>query len=95
MIRVEVVGNRSVQEDFFDRLAEREVGEYHTLLSAVQGVGTSGPRRGDHVWPQENFLYFAYLEEEEARAIQEIVSELQELFAGEGIRFFATPAVDL
>ncbi|MFW6214620.1 MAG: PG0541 family transporter-associated protein [Alkalispirochaetaceae bacterium] len=95
MIRVEVVGNRSVQEDFFDRLAEREVGEYHTLLSEVQGVGTSGPRRGDHVWPQENFLYFAYLEEEEARAIQEIVSELQELFAGEGIRFFATPAVDL
>lgn len=95
MIRVEVVGNRSVQEDFFDRLAEREVGEYHTLLPEVQGVGSSGPRRGDHVWPEENFLYIAYVEQQEARAIRDIVSQLKEVFAGEGIRFFASQAVEL
>ena len=95
MIRVEVVGNHSVQEDFFDRLAEREVGEHHTLLSEVQGVGSSGPRQGDHVWPEENFLYIAYLGEEEAREIRQIVSELKEVFASEGIRFFATRAVEL
>lgn len=95
MIRVEVIGNRSVQEDFFDRLAEREVGQHHTLFPEVQGVGNSGPRQGDHVWPEENFVFFAYVEREEAAAIKEIVSELKEVFAGEGIKFFATEATEI
>ena len=95
MIRVEVVGNRSVQEDFFDRLAEGEVGQHHTLFPEVQGVGISGPRQGDHVWPEENFVFFAYVEREEARAIKEIVMELQEVFSGEGITFFATEATEV
>ncbi|MFP4302121.1 MAG: PG0541 family transporter-associated protein [Alkalispirochaetaceae bacterium] len=95
MIRVEVIGNRSVQEDFFDRLAEREVGRHHTLFPEVQGVGRSGPRRGDHVWPEENFVFFAYVEPDEARVIKEIVMELKEVFAGEGMKFFATEATEI
>ncbi len=95
MIRVEVIGNRSVQEDFFDRLAERELGEHHTLFPEVQGVGRSGPRQGDHVWPEENFVFFAYVERDEAKAIKEIVRELKEVFAGEGIKFFATEATEI
>lgn len=95
MIRVEVIGNRSIQEDFFDRLAEREVGQSHTLFPEVQGVGNSGPRQGDHVWPEENFVFFAYVEREEARAIKEIVMELKRVFEGEGMKFFATEATEV
>ena len=95
MIRVEVMANRSVQEDFFDRLAEREVGQHHTLFPEVQGVGNSGPRRGDHVWPEENFVFVTYVKKAEAKVIHEIVRELKELFAGEGIKIFATEAVEL
>ena len=95
MIRVEVIGNRSIQEDFFDRLAEREVGQNHTLFPEVQGVGNSGPRQGNHVWPEENFVFFAYVEREEARAIKEIVMELKRVFEGEGMKFFAIEATEV
>ena len=95
MIRVEVMANRSVQEDFFDRLAERVVGQHHTLFPEHQGVGNSGPRRGDHVWPEENFVFVTYVKKAEAKVIHEIVRELKELFAGEGIKIFATEAVEL
>jgi hypothetical protein len=58
-------------------------------------VGNSGPRQGNHVWPEENFVFFAYVEREEARAIKELVMELKELFEGEGIKFFATEATEV
>lgn len=95
MIRLEVVANRSIQEDFFDRLAEREVGAHHTLFPEVQGVGNSGPRQGDHVWPEENFVFVSYVGREEARAIKEIVDGLKEVFSEEGIKIFATEAAEL
>lgn len=96
MIRIEVVGNRSIQEDFFDRLQAEQVGLHYTLFPEVQGAGFAGPRRGDHVWPEENFVYVAYTDEaEDARRIRTIVEELRGLFEEEGIRFFATRGADL
>lgn len=96
MIRMEVIGNRSIQDDFFERLQQEEVGLHYTLFPEVHGSGFAGPRRGDHVWPEENFVYVAYTSEaEEARRVRAIVEDLKEIFEDEGIRFFATQGVDL
>lgn len=96
MIRMEVIGNRSIQDDFFEQLQKAEVGLHYTLFPEVHGAGFAGPRRGDHVWPEENFVYVAYTsEEEEARRVRAIVEDLKEIFADEGIRFFATRGADL
>jgi len=94
-VRVEVVANRSVQEDLFERLSKREVGARYTLFPEVHGAGLAGPRRGDHIWPEENFVYVTYVTKKEARAIREEVEALKTFFPDEGIRFFAVKALDL
>lgn len=95
MIRLEVIANRSVQEDFFEKLRAAGVGAHYTLFPEVRGAGAAGPRRGDHIWPEENFVYVSFVEREEGLAIREIVDELREKFPEEGIRIFASQGVDL
>ncbi|MFW5826753.1 MAG: PG0541 family transporter-associated protein [Alkalispirochaeta sp.] len=94
-IRVEVIANRSIQEDFFELLEAAEVGGHYTLLPEVQGAGHAGPRRGDHIWPEENFVYVTYVTEAEARRIREQVEAVRSRFETEGIRMFATRGVDV
>ncbi|MCG8480105.1 MAG: hypothetical protein MI724_13485 [Spirochaetales bacterium] len=93
IVRVEVIANRSIQEDFFEALSRRGVGLHHTLISEAQGVGHAGPRRGDHIWPEENFLYIAYVSTDDARIIREETETLRRRFPDEGIRFFATRGI--
>jgi len=95
MIRVEVIANRSVQEDFFEALAKAGAGTYYTLFPEVQGAGNAGPRRGDHIWPEENFVYVAYVSIDEARAIRSVTDTLRSAFPDEGIRFFAVRGTDV
>ena len=95
IIRVEVIANRSVEEDFFELLGKAEVGAHYTLFPEVQGAGLAGPRRGDHIWPEENFVYITYVSEAEARTIREQVEKVRARFGTEGIRMFATRGVDL
>ncbi|MFW5695084.1 MAG: PG0541 family transporter-associated protein [Alkalispirochaeta sp.] len=94
-VRVEVIANRSIQEDFLELLEAAEVGQHYTLLPEVQGVGHAGPRRGDHIWPEENFVFVTYVGEEEARAVREQVEAVRSQFPTEGIRMFATRGIDL
>jgi len=88
-VRVEVIANRSVQEDFFERLKDANIGTHYTLYPVVQGAGDNGPRRGDHIWPEENFVYVTYVNITEARTIRTITDDLTRIFPTEGIRFFA------
>lgn len=95
MIRVEVIANRSVQEDFFERLGEHNLASTYTLFPEVQGSGSSGQRRGDHVWPEENFVFVTYCSKSEGRTIAAIVEDLKLFFPNEGIKFFATRCAKL
>ena len=94
-VRVELFANRSVQEDLFERLQKEGLAQYFSLIPETQGVGINGPRRGDHIWPEENFILIAYVPEEEARRIKVVVEDLREFFPTEGITLFATPAMEL
>jgi hypothetical protein len=93
--RVEIVGNRSVQEDLVDLLDGERVGRQRTLFPEAQGVGRAGERRGDHVWPEENFVMVIYCDEAEARTLVRIVSALHGRFPDEGLAIFATRGVEL
>lgn len=95
MIRVEVIANRSVQEDFFEKLRNAGIGSHYTLFPEVHGAGDAGPRRGDHIWPEENFVWVSYLDREDALVIRRIVDDLRERFPDEGLRLFASQGVDL
>jgi len=86
--RVEIVANRSVQEDLMEALAETDAAKHYTLIPAAHGAGRHGARTGEPAWPEENFILFTYCQEEEAQAISQVVARIKEAFPEEGIKYF-------
>jgi len=88
MIRVEIIANRSVEENILEALAKGEVGKFYTKIPSVWGVGACGPRMGDAVWPEENFALIIWCEQDEADQIKEAIVKVKQKFPGEGIKIF-------
>jgi len=88
MIRIEIIANRSVEENIFDAFSKEQVGKHYTKIPNIWGVGACGPRMGDAVWPEENFSLVIWCEEEEARGIKRAIVSVKEKFPGEGIKLF-------
>ncbi|MDR3192838.1 MAG: hypothetical protein LBT87_07215 [Treponema sp.] len=91
MLRIEIVANHSVEENILEAFAREKVGKYYTKYPNVFGVGSSGPRMGDAIWPEENFALVMWCEEEEARGIARAVEAVKERFPDEGIKLFGLP----
>ena len=88
MKRVEIIANRSVEEDLLAAFAAAEVAANYTKFPIVHGVGSSGPRMGDAVWPEENFAMVVWCEEYEAHRIAEAAATVKARFPSEGIKVF-------
>ena len=88
MIRIEIIANQSVEENILESLTKEQVGKFYTKIPGVLGVGSTGPRMGDAVWPEENFALVIWCEEEEASGIQRAIARVKEKFPGEGIKLF-------
>lgn len=88
MKRIEIFSNRSIEEDMFEAFEKAGIVKHYTKIPVVLGVGNSGPRMGDHIWPEENFMLVVYCEDEEAESIHRIIGELKEFFVNEGIKIF-------
>ena len=86
--RIEIIANRSIEADMFDLFRRFNIVKNYTKIPAVYGVGSSGPRMGDHIWPEENFILIVYCTLEEAEKIKEAIKELKSLFRQEGIKLF-------
>ncbi|MDR1175796.1 MAG: hypothetical protein LBK83_10060 [Treponema sp.] len=89
MIRVEIIANHSVEENILEAFKDEEVGKYYTLYPNVTGIGSSGPRMGDAIWPEENFALVIWCEAEEAAGIRRAVAKVKERFPDEGVRLFS------
>ncbi len=90
-MRLEIIANHSVEEDILEALRQRGVGKYFTKIPAVQGIGSSDPRLGDHIWPEENFLLILYCDAERTDRVVEAVKEVKTRFKDEGIKLFVVP----
>ena len=90
-MRMEIIANHSVEEDIFEAMQRRGVGRFYTKIPSVQGVGSSNPRLGDPIWPEENFLLIIYCSGGEAERITEAVKEVKSRFGEEGIKLFTVP----
>jgi len=88
MIRVEIIANNSVEENVLEALAKEQAGKFYTKIPGVLGVGSSGSRMGDAIWPEENFVLIIWCEEDEAGRIKRAVESVKEKFPGEGIKLF-------
>jgi hypothetical protein len=88
MTRIEIFANHSVEEDILDALAKEQVGKYYTKIPNIYGIGSSGPRMGDAVWPEENFSLVIWCEQDEAEIIKRVIDGVKEKFHDEGIKLF-------
>jgi hypothetical protein len=88
MKRVEIIANRSVEEDLMEAFASAGIAQAYTKIPVVHGVGRSDPKMGDAVWPEENFVLLVYCDEAEASRIEEVVGETKLKFPHEGIKVF-------
>ena len=95
MIRLEIIANRSVEENILEALRKEDAGKYYTKHPTVFGVGTSGPRMGDPIWPEENFALVIWCEKEEARKIRRAVLEVKKQYPDEGIKMFGSTGAEL
>ena len=88
MKRMEIIANRAVEADIHEALRKAEAAAHYTKFPVAHGTGTSGPRMGDHIWPEENFVMIIYCDEEEAQRIRRVIAELKRFFRQEGIKLF-------
>ena len=88
MIRVEIIANNSVQEDILDNLERIGMSSRYTMITGVHGRGRCAPKRGDHIWPEENFIMIIYCEKEEADKIDEALVKVKQKFPNEGVKAF-------
>ncbi|GHV51794.1 hypothetical protein AGMMS49579_07890 [Spirochaetia bacterium] len=91
MFRIEIVANHSVEENILEAFVQENVGKFYTKYPNVFGVGTTGPRMGDAIWPEVNFSLVIWCEEEEAHGIERAVARVKEHFPDEGIKIFGLP----
>ncbi len=88
MKRVEIIANRSVEDDLMEALQEAGAAKEYTKYPVAHGVGSAGPRMGDAIWPEENFVLVVYCGDDEAQVIQGAVSYVKGKFPGEGVKVF-------
>ncbi|MFP3090023.1 hypothetical protein LQZ21_06810 [Treponema sp. TIM-1] len=88
MKRMELMANRSVEEEIINALEVGIGNFFYTLLPVVHGRGKTQYRLGTPTWPEENFLLISYLHDRDAEAAQSVVVEIKNCFPQEGIKTF-------
>ena len=92
MKRMEIIFSQSIDEDFIQKCAEKDVGKFYTKLPSVLGKGFSEPKMGDSIWPQLNVMFIIYCDESLVEVIQNIMKELHKTYVGEGAAAFVSEA---
>ena len=95
MYRAEIISNQSVQDDITEFL-EREISDIqYTIIPEVHGKGISTKKLGDTIWPEMNFILFAYVDLEGSQKIKEGIAQIKQRFPKEGIRLFFTKVEEI
>ncbi len=93
MIRVEIIANRSVQDEIMEHL-ERDVPDIlYTIVPIVHGRGSRDRKLGTATWPEENFMLITWVDGTVARQIEGIVGAIKQRFPNEGIKIFSMGAI--
>jgi hypothetical protein len=94
MYRIEIVANKSVEEDITQSLEQYVPGILYTVVPLVYGRGGDDRKLGTTTWPETNFLLISYIEDEELPAVRAVIAAVKERFKGEGIKYFVLKGED-
>lgn len=88
MKRVEIIAAQAIQDDLLDALAHYEVPMHYTIIPTVHGRGSTNPKLGNEVWPEENFILLIYCEQEVLSRIEDAIALVKKKYDHEGIGYF-------
>ncbi len=86
--RAEIISNQSVQDDVVELLEQEIPGLEYTVFPEVHGCGRTQKKLGDTVWPEMNFVLFAYTDIKGAKKIKACIAAVKKKFPQEGITLF-------
>ena len=92
MQRVEIISNKSVEDDVTQALEEYVPDILYTKFPLVYGRGGSDRKLGNTTWPEKNFVLVSYIEDEDLPKVQAVMKAIKKKFPGEGIKLFAIKA---
>jgi len=88
MKRVEIIAAQAIQEDLLDALAHYAVPMKYTIIPVAHGMGSTNPKLGNEVWPEENFILLIYCQEEVLERIEQAIALVEKKYDHEGIGYF-------
>lgn len=91
MVRLELIANRSVEDEIMDQLNLIDC-RHFTHIPIAYGKGNRDPKQGDAIWPEINFVMIIYCDESKVELIKTAVNAIKIKFPAEGIRLFKVPA---
>jgi len=88
MKRIEIICDVTIEDELIRGLDSLDGISGYTNISPVKGTGNHGPRKGDHIWPEENSLIVIYLHDDKIELIQKLIDEKRTKFPRNGIAGF-------
>lgn len=89
MYRIEIVSNKSVEEDITDALVKYVPGILYTKIPLAYGKGKKSCKEGTATWPETNFIMISYIEDSQMDKVREVMAAVKNKFPDEGIKLFA------
>ena len=93
MKRMELIANKSVENEIIEALEKNIEGFYYTLIPELHGRGKNKYCLGTATWPELNFMLISFLEDPDAVKAENIIHEIKKSFPREGIKLFMMEAV--
>ena len=88
MYRLEIIANKSVEEDITDALEQYIPGILYSVVPLVYGRGGNDRKLGTSTWPETNFLMISYIEDKDLPTAKAVIEAVKDRFKGEGIKMF-------
>lgn len=94
MYRIEIISNKSVQEDISEALEQNIPDILYTIIPLAYGRGGDSYKLGTATWPETNFIFVSYIEDSELEKAKAVISAIKEKFPNEGIKMFLVKSED-
>jgi hypothetical protein len=94
MYRVEIISNKSVEEDITEALEEFVPGICYTSIPLAYGRGKDDYKLGTTTWPETNFVLVSYVEDKDLNTVRSVLAGVKNKFSSEGIKLFVVKAED-
>ena len=92
MYRIEIISNKSVQEDIEKAMEYNVADFFYTTIPLVYGRGGDNRKLGTATWPETNFAMISYINDKDLDMVKKVVGEIKKKFPDEGIKLFAVRA---